>query len=163
VVSKYPEKFDRLIICSPLYTSPLKDQVFNVSFIRLFILAISYINCLISKRKNNNKYIDLNLLPPKTGKLFFNGLNKMKPDDIFNISDVVYSNTFDISNDLKYITNRTLIIGGTKDFLVNKKMLCKVKSFLNNSILKMHKGNHVTLYYNQEIWEDVINFAKGKL
>jgi len=49
LVSKYPEKFNKLIISAPLFRSPLKDQIINVCFIKIFILIMTYINCILSR------------------------------------------------------------------------------------------------------------------
>lgn len=157
---KYPNRFDKLVICMPLYRSPLKDQIINASFLRLFILIMTYVSCVLSILMNKKGYINLINIPQKTNLFFFKGLSMCLPKEIFNISNIIYSNEFDISNELKKIKNKVLIIGGENDFLVNKKVLNRINNLILNSKLKIYKGNHVLLYKNRQTWNDILNFIK---
>ena len=161
LVAKYPKKFNKLIICAPLFRNPLRDQIINASFIKFFILFITYINCYLSKIIYKDKYFKLNKFSQKTAQLFFMGLSKCCPRDIFNISSIIYSNSFDISNELKKIKNDTLIVGGENDFLVNSKILNKIKNLIINSVLKIYPGNHLIIYKTKKIWSNILNFIEG--
>ena len=124
---------------------------------------MTYINCYLSKIIYKDKYSELNKFPQKTGYIFFKGLSKCYPNNMFNISDVVYSNSFDISNELKEIKKETLIVGGKNDFLVNIKILNKIKNIIKDSILKIYPGNHIIIYKKRKIWIDILNFIENNL
>ncbi len=160
IYHKYPDKFDKLILCMPLYRSPLKDQIINASFLKLFILIMTFISCLLSGLLNKKKYINLINIPQKTNIVFFSGLSTCQPKEIFNISNIIYSNDFDISNELRCIKKKVLLIGGKNDFLVNKKILTKINKMILKSKLKIYKGNHMLLYKNKQTWNDMLIFIK---
>jgi surfactin synthase thioesterase subunit len=88
------------------------------------------------------------------------GMSTCTPEGICEISRMLYSPLFDISDKYRRIQLPVMLVGGRSDFLVNRKMLGMTKDLLKDVVFKVYKGAHSILYHTEKIWIDIDDFIQ---